>query len=120
MKSTSSRSAGDIERIIDQYGDLLYRLCYIMLKNESDAQDALQESIISYYQKAPVFEDGEHEKAWLIRVATNQSHDLLRFRRRHPQMEDALEKIVTESTDSGILEALTALPEKFRLVLTLY
>lgn len=121
MKSTSSRSTGDIERIVAQYGDLLYRLCYIMLKNESDAQDAVQETIICYYQKAPEFEDGEHEKAWLIRVATNKSHDMLRFRRRHPQMEeDALEKMATDSTDSGILEALTTLPEKFRIVLTLY
>lgn len=121
MKNTSVRPADDIETVLNKYGDLLYRLCILMLKNESDAEDAVQETIIKYYQKAPSFEDTEHEKAWLIRVATNQCRDLLRFKARHPQMdEDCLPKIACESSDSGILEALAALPEKYRLVLTLY
>lgn len=121
MKDTSAWPTGDIETIIKKYGDMLYRLSVIMLKNDSDAEDVVQETIIKYYQKAPTFEDSEHEKAWLIRVATNKCRDLLRFRLRHPQIDDeSLEKIVCHSSESGILEALTTLPEKYRLVLTLY
>ena len=121
MKNTSAWPTGDIETIIKKYGDMLYRLSVIMLKNDSDAEDVVQETIIKYYQKAPTFEDSEHEKAWLIRVATNKCRDLLRFRLRHPQIDDeSLEKIVCHSSESGILEALTTLPEKYRLVLTLY
>ena len=45
----------------------------------------------------------------------------LRFRVRHPQIDDDyLEKISCDSSDSGIIEALASLPEKFRLVLTLH
>ena len=121
MKNTSAWPTGDIETIIKKYGDMLYRLSVIMLKNDSDAEDVVQETIIKYYQKAPTFEDSEHEKAWLIRVATNTCRDLLRFRLRHPQIDDeSLEKIVCHSSESGILEALTTLPKKYRLVLTLY
>jgi len=121
MKKTSQQPAEDMETVLHRYGDMLYRLCVLMLKNESDAEDVLQETMIKYYRKAPAFEDAEHEKAWLIRVAANQCRDLLRFRWRHPLVDaEYLEKIVTESSDSGILEALTALPEKYRLVLTLY
>ena len=121
MKKTSVRSVNDIEAIINKYGDMLYRLCFIMLKNQSDAEDIVQETIIKYYQKALIFENHEHEKAWLIRVATNQCHDLLRFRIRHPQVDDEyLAKISYDSSDSGIIEALTTLPEKYRIVLTLY
>lgn len=121
MKNTSAWPTGDIETIIEKYGDMLYRLSVIMLKNDSDAEDVVQETIIKYYQKAPTFEDSEHEKAWLIRVATNKCRDLLRSRLRHPQIDDeSLEKIVCHSSESGILEALTTLPEKYRLVLTLY
>lgn len=121
MKNTSAWPTDDIETIIRKYGDMLYRLSVIMLKNDSDAEDVVQETIIKYYQKAPIFEDSEHEKAWLIRVATNKCRDLLRFRLRHPQIDDeSLERIVCHSSESGILEALTTLPEKYRLVLTLY
>ena len=121
MKTIPQRSADDVETILHHYGDLLYRLCYILLKNESDAEGAVQETIIRYYQKAPYFENSSHEKAWLIRVATNKSRDILRFRKRHPQLDPAASEFLSyESADSGILDALTALPEKSRLVLTLY
>jgi RNA polymerase sigma-70 factor (ECF subfamily) len=92
-----------------------------MLKNEQDAQDAVQETVIRYFLKAPPFLDREHEKAWLPRVATNKCRDLQRFRVRHPLLDpETLETRAPDPTDSGILEALAALPEKYRLVLTLY
>ena len=121
MNNPSVRPAEDVETIIERYGDLLYRLCILMLKNESDAEDAIQETMIQYYRKAPAFENTEHEKAWLIRVATNKCRDILRFRKRHPQLDDeGASEPAYNPSDSGILEALTALPEKYRLVLTLY
>lgn len=121
MRNTSEWPADDIETLISKYGDMLFRLCLIMLKNESDAEDAIQETYIKYFQKAPLFDSKEHQKAWLIRVATNKCRDMLRFRVRHPQIDDEdISKFIPDSSDSGILEALTMVPEKFRLVLTLY
>ena len=55
MGNTSERPADDVERIVNEYGDMLYRLCVLMLKNESDAEDVVQETILKYYRKAPVF-----------------------------------------------------------------
>ena len=121
MNHSSARSADAVEAAIRAYGNPLYRLCFVMLRNESDAEDAVQETFIRYLQKAPRFEAPDHEKAWLITVAANQCRDLLRFRKRHPQIDsDALPEVSARSSDSGILEALMALPEKFRIVLTLY
>ena len=121
MNNPSVRPAEDVETIIERYGDLLYRLCILMLKNESDAEDVIQETLIKFYRKAPVFEIADHEKAWLIRVATNECRDLLRFRVRHPLAEVEQIMVASEdSTDSGILEALASLPEKYKLVLALY
>ena len=121
MNNPSVRPAEDVETIIERYGDLLYRLCILMLKNESDAEDVIQETLIKFYRKAPVFENADHEKAWLIRVATNECRDLLRFRVRHPLAEVEQIMVASEdSADSGILESLASLPEKYKLVLALY
>ena len=121
MNNPSVRPAEDVETIIERYGDLLYRLCILMLKNESDAEDVIQETLIKFYRTAPVFENADHEKAWLIRVATNECRDLLRFRVRHPLAEVEQIMVASEdSADSGILEALASLPEKYKLVLALY
>ena len=121
MNHSSARPADTIETVIRTYGNTLYRLCFVMLGNESDAEDAVQEAFIKYLQKAPQFENSDHEKAWLITVAINQCRDILRFRNRHPQINsEYLQELSACSSDSGILEALMTLPEKFRLVLTLY
>ena len=121
MANASERPADDMETIIHRYGDMLYRLCVFLLKNESDAEDAVQETMIKYYRKAPTFQNEEHTKAWLIRVATNQCRDMLRFRARHPQLDDGcLEHIPGVLADGGVIEALVSLPKPYRLVLTLH
>lgn len=110
-----------VRKAVRNYGDMLYRLCFVMLQNTADAEDAVQETFIAYTTKAPVFRDDEHEKAWLLAVASNKCRDTLRFRRRHPAADSlVLETIVQNDESSHILEALMELPEKFRIVLTLY
>ncbi len=121
MRQSSGRPADEVEAAVEAYGDMLYRLCLVMLKNRSDAEDAVQDTILRYMQKAPAFESREHEKAWLLRVASNRCRDLLRFRGRdEPIAPDELRACVEAPESCGIIEALTSLPEKFRLVLTLY
>ena len=121
MNHSSVRPADDVQTVVRIYGNMLFRTCYVILGNEADAEDAVQETIIKYMQKAPAFEDSEHEKAWLITTARNQCRDMLRFRLRHPQINlEYLQGLSPDPHDSGILEALMSLPEKFRLVLVLY
>ena len=121
MEKSLARPAGDVERVVHTYGNMLFRVCLITLGNASDAEDVIQETMITYLQKKSEFKDAEHEKAWLITVASNKCKDLLRFRARHPMIDlEQIQEFVTEDSDSGILEALMTLPEKFRIVLILY
>lgn len=119
MKEASFLSANKTEAAVRTYGNMLYRLCLVMLGSESDAEDAVQETFIRYFQKAPSFADAEHEKAWLLKVAANQCRDRLRARKRvTPVAEVAAQAEVL--SDGAVLEALMTLPEKFRLVLILH
>ena len=52
MRDTSVRPIGKIEAVVDTYGTMLFRLCLITLGNASDAEDAVQETLIRYFQKA--------------------------------------------------------------------
>ena len=121
MKSTSVRPTDSIERIMHTHGNMLFRLCLITLGNASDAEDVVQETLIKYLQKAPRFENAEHEKAWLITVATNKCKDMLRFKNRHPVVDiDEIKEFTKDASDSGILDTLMTLPDKYRTVLVLY
>ena len=121
MKKSSVQLADEIEQIMYTHGNMLFRLSFAMLGNTSDAEDVVQETFIKYIEKTPEFENEEHRKSWLITVASNKCKDLLRFHKRHEVVKlEEWNSIVKESIDSGILEALMTLPEKFRLVLILY
>ncbi len=110
-----------MERLLRDYGDLLWRTALLLLGSEADAEDAMQETALRWLLKAPAFESPEHEKAWLLRVLTNLCRDMRRFWTRHPQLSlEELQAAAAEPEDSGILEALAALPEKYRLVLLLH
>ena len=71
-----------IDDIIKKYGNLLYRAVYVQVGNRHDTQDILQEAFIRYLEKAPVFADEEHEKAWLLQVTHHLCLDFFRFRKR--------------------------------------
>ena len=75
----------DLEAAIRKHSEMLYRICIVILGSEQDTQDAIQETFCKYLEKKPKFVDGEHEKAWLIKVATNHCRDIQRFRFRHPK-----------------------------------
>lgn len=110
-----------IRQSVEKYGDMLYRICLVMLKNSADAEDAVQSVFMKLFMKVPQFESDEHEKAWLIRVATNKCRDMLRFRIKFHTIDDeTLNSIAADEESTRLIELLTELPEKFRLVLTLH
>ena len=109
----------DAERVLYAYGDMLYRLGRSMLKNPPDAEDAVQETMLSYIRKAPAFKTGEHERAWLIRVCANKCRDELRRRKHRPSMPETDAQDASVS-DTGIMDVLRTLPERFRTVMLLH
>lgn len=84
----------------------------------------IQEVLLKYMQKRPVFHDAEHEKAWLLRVAVNLCRDMLRLRSRRRYFPiDELEPEAVGSTDAEsreILEEIAMLPQKWKSVLLLH
>lgn len=110
-----------VREAVEEYGDMLYRICLVMLRNTADAEDAVQDTFIRFMQKAPSFQGEEHEKAWLIKVAANVCKDMLRQRNKVTELdEETMDTIANSEDDSHILEALMQIPEKFRIVLTLH
>lgn len=111
-----------VEEIFQKYGEMMYKLCIVMLKKTYDAEDTVQDALIKYMLKKPLFETYEHEKAWLIRVTINLCKDKLRFYKQHPHIN--IETIKTtypeDSIDSQIFDVLLELPSKYKTVLFLY
>ena len=114
----------ELSRIMEQYGNSVYRMSYYMLQNDQDAQDVLQETLIKYMQKAPSFHTIEHEKAWVLKVANNLCKDMLRFRKRNRYIHlDELTEIPKDASKSYEDETIVkvfSLKEKYKQVIYLH
>lgn len=111
----------NLSRKYDLYGDMLFRLCMVLLCRKEDAEDVVQETFIKYLQKHPDFQSPEHEKAWFIRVATNASRDRRRssFFRTSVSLDEISEYSDTRE-QLQVLEELMHLPSRYKTVLYLH
>ena len=65
------RSEQEVNRAIDQYSDMIRRLCMIYLKNYADIEDIFQTVFLKYTLNDTEFKTSEHETACLILVTLN-------------------------------------------------
>jgi RNA polymerase sigma-70 factor (ECF subfamily) len=66
-----------LEYLIDQYGDLVFSICFKIVKNYFDAEDLAQDAFLSAYRNLSSF-DYKNEKAWICRIATNKCLDYIK------------------------------------------
>lgn len=102
---------------LDTYGDTVFRIGMSILGNAEDAEDAVQNTFLRYYRKAPAFSSEEHERAWVIRCAINCAKSLCTARNRHHH--EPLENCHAAAPSGGLPELLWYLPIKDRAVLQL-
>lgn len=109
------------ERLLDGYGQSVLRLSYAYLHNMSDAEEILQDTLVQFLKTSPVFESPDHEKAWLLRVASNLCKNRLIYDRRR-RADPLSETLAQEDRPdlSFVWEAVKALPVHQREVVHLF
>jgi RNA polymerase sigma-70 factor (ECF subfamily) len=83
--------AGDGEafaQLVEPYRRELQVYCYRFLGSVSDAEDALQDTLLSAWQGLAGFEGRASLRTWLYRVATSRCLDALRSARRRPPVSE--------------------------------
>ncbi len=119
--------------LVDLYKSPIYNLCYRMLGNPSEAEDAAQETFVRVYTHLKAYDPQQKLSSWVLAVASHYCVDRLRRRRwtwlsldDEPELEppatDAVhpEDVVVENESSAEIQRwLQALPAEYRLVITL-
>lgn len=121
--------------------DQLYGAAMRMTRNPADAEDLVQETFVKAFAAFDSFTEGTNLRAWLFRILTNSYINDYRKRQRQPFQEPADEltdgeilqaqsrgyggsrsaeiEALERLTDVDVVEAMTALPEDFRLAVYL-
>jgi RNA polymerase sigma-70 factor (ECF subfamily) len=123
MAKSSLRTNDEAAEIYARHVQTVYRVCFTYMKNAADTEDAVSEAFIKMLKASPSFETHEHEKAWLIRTATNVCKDFLKhWWRKREDLADYAEKL--ETCDyfypDDVTDAIFKLPDKYKTVVYLY
>ncbi|MBQ2935800.1 MAG: sigma-70 family RNA polymerase sigma factor [Lachnospiraceae bacterium] len=85
---------------MDAYEKLVFSICYKITGDYFTAEDLAQETFLTVYQKYETF-DGQNEKAWICRIATNKSIDYIRSAgQRMVPTQDAFFELITEKKEN--------------------
>lgn len=113
----------EYERLASAYVDCIYRVAVSGCKNYADAEDVVQNTFMKLWEKENIFEDDEHVRKWLIRVAVNECNSLWRspWKRRMTSWEDLQwEPVFSSPEKSSLYYAVKDLPIKYRQIVHLY
>jgi RNA polymerase sigma factor (sigma-70 family) len=109
-------AAGDsraFEVIYERHHQALYRYCRSIVGNSEDAADALQSTMASALRALAGEQREIALRPWLFRIAHNESVSLLRKRRPHATIDDALE-LEAPAHDPAVKQRLTELVADLR------
>ena len=67
-----------VERLIEDYGQEVYRIAYFYIKDRQLAEDVFQEVFYKVMKNYHKFQHQSSEKTWLTRITINTCKDLLR------------------------------------------
>ncbi|GER86607.1 RNA polymerase sigma factor [Dictyobacter vulcani] len=129
--------AGDeyaFTQIVDQYGSLLLRTAYLLVRDEETARDIVQDSFILAWKNMRKLRERVYLRAWLLKIVVNQATSFKRqLARRTALFKEQLVQyttdLSTEVTDVhkdsiedtlDMAQAINTLPFNQRTVLVLF
>ncbi|MBQ9324651.1 MAG: sigma-70 family RNA polymerase sigma factor [Clostridia bacterium] len=124
------------EALISPHEDMVWRVCYRILQNHEDAQDAMQDAMLRAYRGIAQFRGDASLKTWLYQIAMSTATDL--YRKRKIRLADSVDALQEESHDipdssplpedtiyrrqrqRAIRDAICALSDSLRMPLELF
>lgn len=108
--------------LIEQNTKSMYKVAKAILKNDEDVADALQDTILTCWEKIGTLEKNEFFKTWLIRILINKCNVIYRQKVSWVSEEQFPEYSVSENQYTYVewCQLLECLEEKYRIVIVLY
>lgn len=99
---------------------ILFKVAMSMLKNETDAEDAMQTAILKAYEKLSTLKHEEYFRTWLIRILINVCNRQLRSQKHTAEYREAQSASASPQEEVEVRAAVEGLPLRLRQVVILY
>ncbi len=115
----------DIEEIVKEYSDMVYRMAMIYGRTKEDAEDIFQEVFLRLVRYIHRLESREHIRNWLIRVTINcgKTHRRKMAKQQTlPLNEGWVGEVPDDSSEMEwrVYTAVKSLPPTYRTIVHLY
>ena len=112
-----------VQDLMNMYKNNVYAVAFSICKNASDAEDVVQDTFLQYYMTHINFDNEQHIRAWLLRVAINKAKNIQAsfWHRNGMPLDDFIETLSFETPETKeLFEEVMKLPEKYRVVVHLF
>ena len=122
VKRSISGDADAFLELMEKNSLAMYKVARGILDNDEDAADAMQDTILTCFEKIHTLKNPEYFKTWMIRILINNCNEMLRHKGRvFPAVE--MEEGTFEEPgylDCEWKEILASLDEKYKTGILLY
>ena len=117
------------DELVRLYMRQAFQVAYRVVGHREDAEDLVQEVFLAAHQYLDSFDVTRPFGPWLLRIVTNRGANLRRSRTRRATADEvdavstapsALEETEREEMRSILTHALAALPDRQRMIVTLF
>jgi RNA polymerase sigma-70 factor (ECF subfamily) len=95
IESILAGNANLFHDLVRPYEALVYRMAFVMLRNEADAEDAAQETFLRAYRKLASFRSESKFSTWLTSIVLNEAR--ARLRRRKNRVAVSLDSLSSQT-----------------------
>jgi RNA polymerase sigma-70 factor (ECF subfamily) len=101
------RAAEELQNIVSRDLPLFYRRAYRYLGNSHDAEDAVQDALLSAYKHLDQFKGSAKMTTWLTSIVINSA--LTKLRRRPRQPHSSLDEPLAQGQNNSVSDSLADL-----------
>lgn len=115
-------SKEEFVKLIDENKLSMYKLAKSILKNDSQAEDALSESILKAYKNKDKIKDVNNFKLWIMKILANECYNLIRKNKRFELIDnlESLNLIHMDKSSNNLKEIVEKLNKEYSSVIVLY
>ncbi len=108
-RRVAQRDARAFETLMRRYNRMLYRIARSILKDDADAEDAVQDAYLAAFRNVERFHGGSKLSTWLARIVINEAYQRLRKQKRAASVVPL--DVYERSGEGEMADVTTELPE---------
>ncbi|MBP5418131.1 MAG: sigma-70 family RNA polymerase sigma factor [Clostridiales bacterium] len=98
----------------------MYKVALAILMNDEDVADAMQDTILTCWEKITGLREERYFKTWMTKILINHCYAIINERKRFTDLSEWKEPTFMDEYNLELKEALSLLDEKYRPVVILY